>query len=67
MSNRLSLRGFLALSTLRTVNSLSRATGRGSGTVAGGRAGLAIYPKLLNDLSKNRQIILVSGTNGKRI
>ena len=65
MSNRLSLRGFLALSTLRTVNSLSRATGRGSGTVAGGRAGLAIYPKLLNDLSKNRQIILVSGTNGK--
>jgi len=65
MSNRLSPRAVLALIALRTVNSLSRATGRGSGTVAGGRMGLVIYPKLLSDLSKHRQIILVSATNGK--
>lgn len=65
MSNRLSPRGVLALVALRTVNSLSRATGRGSGTVAGGRVGLAIYPKLLSELSKHRDIILVSATNGK--
>ena len=65
MSNRPSPRGVLALIALRTVNSLSRVTGRGSGTVAGGRVGLAICPKLLSTLSKNREIVLVSATNGK--
>ena len=65
MSNRLSPRGVLALIALRAVNSLSRATGRGSGTVAGGRVGLAVHPKLLSTLSKHREIILVSATNGK--
>jgi UDP-N-acetylmuramyl tripeptide synthase len=38
---------------------------RGSGTVIGGRVGLAISPKLLTSLSIGRQIVLVSGTNGK--
>ena len=50
---------------LRLVNSLSRVTGRGSGTVAGGNVGLALCPDLLAQLSRDRTIILVSGTNGK--
>jgi lipid II isoglutaminyl synthase (glutamine-hydrolysing) len=37
----------------------------GSGTVIGGRVGLAIAPGLLSDLTRNRTVVLVSGTNGK--
>ena len=44
---------------------LSRALGRGSGTVAGGRAGLLVDPGLLATLSVGRRIALVTGTNGK--
>ena len=47
------------------VNFLSRLTSRGSGTVIGGRMGLAIAPHLLTDLAHGRDVILVSGTNGK--
>ena len=44
---------------------MSRLLGRGSGTVIGGRAGLAIDPKLLAILAKDRSVALISGTNGK--
>jgi UDP-N-acetylmuramyl tripeptide synthase len=44
---------------------LSRATGRGDGSVIGGRLGLMIDPDLLAHLSNGRQIALISGTNGK--
>lgn len=47
------------------VNALSRGLGKGSGTVAGGRVGMAIDPDLLNVLSRSRTVVLVSGTNGK--
>jgi len=47
------------------VNWLSRLSGRGAGTVVGGRVGLAICPDLLAQLAKGRLVILVSGTNGK--
>jgi UDP-N-acetylmuramyl tripeptide synthase len=47
------------------VNSLSRRLGRGSGTVVGGRVGLAIEKDLLSVLSRSRTVVLVSGTNGK--
>ncbi len=46
-------------------NRLSRALGRGRGTVAGGRVGLAIHPGLLADLAAGRKVALVTGTNGK--
>jgi UDP-N-acetylmuramyl tripeptide synthase len=55
----------VATSALRLVNWASRVSGRGAGTVAGGRVGLRIYPDLLQYLSLGRQVILVSGTNGK--
>ena len=59
------MRDRLASFATRAVNATSRGLGRGSGTVAGGRAGLKLDPKLLEHLSAGRRIALVSGTNGK--
>jgi len=55
----------LARITTRSVNAASRRLGRGHGTVAGGRAGLRVDPKLLERLSAGRSVALVTGTNGK--
>jgi len=55
----------LANITTRAVNAASRRLGRGQGTVAGGRAGLRVDPKLLEHLSAGRLVALVTGTNGK--
>jgi lipid II isoglutaminyl synthase (glutamine-hydrolysing) len=62
---RTSLRDAVATGAVRTVNRLSRVMSRGSGTVIGGRVGLVIAPDLLKDLARGRDVILVSGTNGK--
>ena len=59
------LRASVAVSAVAAVNGLSRTLGRGSGTVAGGRAGLALDPRLLATLATGRRVALVSGTNGK--
>jgi lipid II isoglutaminyl synthase (glutamine-hydrolysing) len=59
------VRAQLASATTRAVNATSRRLGRGHGTVAGGRAGLRLHPRLLEHLSAGRQIALVTGTNGK--
>ncbi len=59
------MRTRLASAATRAVNATSRRLGRGQGTVAGGRAGLRVDPRLLEHLSAGRQIALVSGTNGK--
>jgi UDP-N-acetylmuramyl tripeptide synthase len=55
----------VAIVGLKTVNWASRLSGRGAGTVAGGRVGLRIAPHLLVSLAQNRTIMVVSGTNGK--
>ncbi|MBX6357399.1 MAG: DUF1727 domain-containing protein [Micromonosporaceae bacterium] len=49
----------------RTAAALSRAAGRGDGSVIGGWLGLKIDPDLLAHLAAGRQIALISGTNGK--
>jgi UDP-N-acetylmuramyl tripeptide synthase len=59
------VRSRLASVTTRAVNATSRRLGRGQGTVAGGRAGLRVDPRLLEHLSAGRQVALVTGTNGK--
>jgi UDP-N-acetylmuramyl tripeptide synthase len=59
------IRVTVAVAGLRLVNRLSRLSGRGSGTVAGGRVGLAIDHRLLADLTTGRPVAVVSGTNGK--
>jgi lipid II isoglutaminyl synthase (glutamine-hydrolysing) len=61
----LPLRAKLASSVSKTAAALSRAAGRGDGSVIGGWLGLKIDPELLSHLAAGRRIALVSGTNGK--
>src|ERR1019366_6045168 len=44
---------------------MSRLAGRGDGSVIGGVIGLRVEPGLLSLLAADRQIVLVTGTNGK--
>ncbi|HEY5265675.1 MAG TPA: MurT ligase domain-containing protein [Acidimicrobiales bacterium] len=60
-----SWRDGVAKAAVRSVNILSRLSSRGSGTVIGGRVGLALSPHLLANLAQGRDVVLVSGTNGK--
>jgi UDP-N-acetylmuramyl tripeptide synthase len=60
-----SLRNYLAVAGVKSVNRASRMSRRGAGTVAGGRVGLRISPTLLDVLALGRTIVVVSGTNGK--
>ena len=59
------VRATVAVEALKLTNRLSRALGRGRGTVAGGRVGLAVDPGLLSELARGRRVALVTGTNGK--
>jgi lipid II isoglutaminyl synthase (glutamine-hydrolysing) len=65
VTNRRPLRAKLATSVSRGAAALSRATGRGDGSVIGGRLGMIIDPDLLAHLATGREIALISGTNGK--
>jgi UDP-N-acetylmuramyl tripeptide synthase len=65
VSTKKPLRAKLATSVSLGAAALSRMTGRGDGSVIGGRLGLMIDPNLLANLAADRQIALVSGTNGK--
>jgi UDP-N-acetylmuramyl tripeptide synthase len=62
---KMPLRAKVATSVSRTAAALSRAAGRGDGSVIGGWIGLKIDPDLLKNLAAGRAIALVSGTNGK--
>jgi UDP-N-acetylmuramyl tripeptide synthase len=65
MGKAATLRDQLAAVAVRSVNRISRLSGRGSGTVVGGRVGMKIAPDLVSSLARGRTVILVSGTNGK--
>ncbi len=65
MGKSSTVRDQVASAAVRTVNRLSRMTGRGSGTVVGGKVGMKIAPDLVASLARGRSVILVSGTNGK--
>jgi lipid II isoglutaminyl synthase (glutamine-hydrolysing) len=65
VEQKLPLRARAASTVSRAAAALSRATGRGDGSVIGGRIGLLIDPSLLASLSAGRTVALVSGTNGK--
>ena len=62
---RLPTRTRLAARLGGAVGALSRQLGRGTGSVIGGRALLAIDPQALPRLAAGRGVALVSGTNGK--
>jgi lipid II isoglutaminyl synthase (glutamine-hydrolysing) len=63
--NKLPLRARLATSISGAAGRVSRLTGRGDGSVIGGVLGLRVEPDLLRLLAAGRQIVLVTGTNGK--
>ncbi len=58
-------RAGVAVVAARGVASLSRALRLGSGSVVGGRVGLAVEPRLVELLTAGRLVAVVSGTNGK--
>ena len=62
---RLPLRARLATSLGGAAGRVSRLAGRGDGSVIGGVLGLRVEPELLRLLATGRQIVLVTGTNGK--
>ncbi|MFW5415916.1 DUF1727 domain-containing protein [Nocardiopsis sp. CNT-189] len=63
--SELPLRAQLASVLGKGAASLSRATGRGDGSVIGGRVALKVEPDLLSKLARGRRLALVSATNGK--
>ncbi|HTX83778.1 MAG TPA: DUF1727 domain-containing protein [Streptosporangiaceae bacterium] len=63
--SKLPLRARLATSISGAAGRVSRVTGRGDGSVIGGVLGLRVEPDLLRLLAAGRQVVLVTGTNGK--
>jgi lipid II isoglutaminyl synthase (glutamine-hydrolysing) len=62
---KLPLRARLATTVAGAAGRFSRLSGRGDGSVIGGVVGLRVEPDLLRLLAADRQIVLVTGTNGK--
>jgi UDP-N-acetylmuramyl tripeptide synthase len=63
--SRLPLRARLATTVGGAAGRASRLAGRGDGSVIGGVIGLRLKPDLLSLLASGRQVVLVTGTNGK--
>jgi UDP-N-acetylmuramyl tripeptide synthase len=63
--SRLPLRARFATTVGGAAATVSRLAGRGDGSVIGGVISLRLAPDLLSLLSAGRQVILVTGTNGK--
>ena len=57
------LRGAILIANI--FGAISRLTRRGSGVMVAGRIILKLVPDAVSTLSKNRRVILISGTNGK--
>jgi UDP-N-acetylmuramyl tripeptide synthase len=63
--SRLPIRARLATTVGGAAATVSRLAGKGDGSVIGGIIGLRLEPGLLSLLAQGRQIVLVTGTNGK--
>lgn len=61
----LPVRARLALISMHLASTLSRVTGRGDGSIIGGRIALLIDRNLVPKLARLKTIAIVSGTNGK--
>ena len=61
----LSPRAKLAVTAGKAAAAVSRAAGRGSGSVIGGKVALRLDPDLLARLAQHLDVVLVSATNGK--
>ena len=62
---KLPLRARLATTIGGAAGKMSRLAGRGDGSVIGGVIGLRVEPHLLALLAEDRQVVLITGTNGK--
>src|SRR5258708_32216111 len=62
---KLPIRARVATTIGGAAGRMSRLAGRGDGSVIGGVVGLRVAPDLLRQLAAGRQVILVTGTNGK--
>src|SRR5499427_7630893 len=62
---RLPMRAKLATTVGGAAATVSRLAGKGDGSVIGGIIGLRLQPDLLSLLARGRQVVLVTGTNGK--
>ncbi len=62
---KLPIRARVATTLGGAAGKMSRLAGRGDGSVIGGVIGLRVEPGLLSLLAADRQIVLVTGTNGK--
>ncbi|HEY6789676.1 MAG TPA: MurT ligase domain-containing protein [Trebonia sp.] len=62
---RLPIRARLATTVGGAAATVSKLAGRGDGSVIGGIIGLRLEPDLLSLLAAGRQVVLVTGTNGK--
>ena len=62
---RLPMRARLATTVGGAAATVSRLAGRGDGSVIGGIISLRLAPDLLSLLAAGRQVVLVTGTNGK--
>jgi UDP-N-acetylmuramyl tripeptide synthase len=63
--SRLPMRARVAATVGGAAATVSRLAGKGDGSVIGGIIGLRLAPDLLSLLSAGRQVVLVTGTNGK--
>ncbi len=62
---RLPIRAMVATTVGGAAATVSRLAGRGDGSVIGGVISLRLAPDLLSLLAAGRQVVLVTGTNGK--
>ena len=62
---RLPMRAKLATTVGGAAATVSRIAGKGDGSVIGGVISLRLEPDLLSLLATGRQVVLVTGTNGK--
>lgn len=65
MSQKLTWRANFACFAGRAASALSRMLGRGAGGMVGGEVALRIAPDLLHQLAAGKEIVLITGTNGK--
>ena len=63
--SRLPMRAKVATTVGGAAATVSRLAGKGDGSVIGGIIGLRLAPDLLSLLATGREIVLVTGTNGK--
>ncbi len=65
MSQTMSLRARIAVLAGLAARTASRTLGKGDGGMVGGRVALKLDPDILASLTRDKRVVLVTGTNGK--